>query len=488
MKAILLARVSSIDQEDGHSISAQEHRLSEYAVKKGFDVDHIFSITESSTKETRKQFEAILVLIKKTKEPVALIVETIDRLQRSFKESIILTDLMREGKLELHFIREGLIINKDSNSSDLMRWDMGVMFARGYVLQLSDNVKRSQDEKLRKGEWPALAPLGYLNVTREDGTHWIDIDHEKGHFIRKIYEWYAEENISMFNISKKCNKMGMRSLRGKKVSSSVIGRVLTNIFYHGKMEWKGQIWDHCYEPIVSVELFEKARAVREGWKKKPFQFAAKPFAFRGIITCIGCGSTISPELQKKKYIYYSCATKTCGLKSNYVREKALIEQVEEVFQSLVIPDNYIEEILATMRSVSVSEAAYHKSAMTHLRKEYDRIEERIVKMYDEKLDGSITQDFYDKKLKEYKGRQSEIQQSEREHSNADKDFWITASQVLDLGKRAYDIFQSSETPEKRQLLQFLFQNCQLDGKKLIYQLKEPFDMISQHSSTNEWGG
>jgi DNA invertase Pin-like site-specific DNA recombinase len=57
MKAILFARVSSRDQEEGQSIPAQERRLREYAMRKGFDVEEVFKITESSTKATRKEFD-----------------------------------------------------------------------------------------------------------------------------------------------------------------------------------------------------------------------------------------------------------------------------------------------------------------------------------------------------------------------------------------------------------------------------------------------
>ena len=60
MKAILFARVSSREQEEGQSIPAQERRLHEYAARKGFDVEEVFKITESSTKATRKEFDKII--------------------------------------------------------------------------------------------------------------------------------------------------------------------------------------------------------------------------------------------------------------------------------------------------------------------------------------------------------------------------------------------------------------------------------------------
>jgi site-specific DNA recombinase len=60
MKAIILARVSSKEQEDGQSIPAQVRRLAEYADKHQLDVIKVFQITESSTKESRKEFEKLL--------------------------------------------------------------------------------------------------------------------------------------------------------------------------------------------------------------------------------------------------------------------------------------------------------------------------------------------------------------------------------------------------------------------------------------------
>jgi site-specific DNA recombinase len=57
----------------------------------------------------RKEFEKILVIIRKSKETIALVADTIDRVQRSFKESVVLEELRKEGKVEIHFMREGLV-------------------------------------------------------------------------------------------------------------------------------------------------------------------------------------------------------------------------------------------------------------------------------------------------------------------------------------------------------------------------------------------
>src|SRR3989338_3164279 len=102
MKTILLARVSTREQEEGLSIDSQMRRLLEYAERKGFSNPQQIAITESSTKETRTKFEQIIETIKKSKEPIVLIADTIDRVQRSWRESVILDSFRREGKIEIH--------------------------------------------------------------------------------------------------------------------------------------------------------------------------------------------------------------------------------------------------------------------------------------------------------------------------------------------------------------------------------------------------
>lgn len=91
----------------------------------------------------------------------------------------------------------------------------------------------------------------------------------------------------------------------------------------------------------------------------------------------------------------------------------------------------------------------------------------------------ITQDEYDDKLKSYKERQAELLEEIGKHDEADEEFYLTANLVANLATNAEEIFKSSEPLEKRQLLSFLLQNCELDGKNLLYELRSPFDDLIQ---------
>ena len=162
MKAVILARISSKEQFDGHSLDAQMRNLEQYAERKEFDVIKKLSIIESSTKKQRPEFDEMITFIKRQKSKIALIADTVDRLQRSFKETPIFNDLMQRDILELHFVKKGNVLCKDANSTQKLMWNMGVVMAQSYTDQLSDNIRRSVNFKLRNGGWCGQAPLGYL--------------------------------------------------------------------------------------------------------------------------------------------------------------------------------------------------------------------------------------------------------------------------------------------------------------------------------------
>jgi site-specific DNA recombinase len=490
MKAIILARVSTKEQqEEGYSIPSQVKRLADYSNSKNFVILKTFKIVESSSKETRINFEEVLNLIKISKEPLALVTDTIDRLQRSFRESVILDDFRKAGKVEIHFYRENLVLTVNSNSSNLLRWDMGVMFARSYVLQLSDNVKRSIEQKLRNGEWIGKAPIGYINTVDEEGKKIIIPDPERAHYIPKIFEMYASGNHSMKIIASEMKKFGLinNTPFKKPVSNSQIEWILKNPFYCGQMRVKEKIYQHHYEPLISLYLFNKAQEVAKSWNKKPFRYAAKPAIFRGIIKCAECGCTITPEIKKGRYVYYSCSNyHDIHKKRIYVKEEDLLKPIYEVLKSIKIPDDILEWLTQELKKIHENKSRFHQENLKKLQKDYDLLEERISKMYDDKLDGFISEELYQKKLKEYKEKQRDILIQIEEHNKADENFYITASKVLDLANRALEIFESSEVNEKRALINLLLQNPLLSERKLLFFLRSPFYMIAKCGQTKNW--
>jgi site-specific DNA recombinase len=489
MKAIILARVSTEEQiNEGQSIPAQLARAQEYAKLKEFSIVKEYQFDESSIKDTRSKFEKVIEDVRKSKEKIALIVETVDRLQRSFKESVMLDELRKQDKIELHFIRENLIIHKESNSSEIQRWDLAVFVAKSFVLQISDNVKRTIDKKIKNGEVTGQAPLGYLNSEDEKGNKEIIPDTSNAHLIAKIFELYSTGNYSMERIVKIITEDGLRSKYQNSLRLRQVESILKNHFYYGHRIYKGQLFPHKYQPLISYELFSQCQKVREGRSFKPAKHSDKPYIFRGLMTCSRCGCRITPEIKKGKHIYYHCTNYKKNCEKVYVNEKELLKPIKELLNSFKMPSERLQEVLEGLKTSEQAKNDFQKNQLNILRQRHDIIEKRISVMYTDRLDGRITTDMYDKKLKEFKEEQHTILFKMNQFNNASKSYYTTANTVLSLAQRASEIFESSEPEEKRQLLDFLLQNLQLDGKKLMFKVKTPFEGVLSANTTHNWGG
>ena len=87
---------------------------------------------------------------------------------------------------------------------------------------------------------------------------------------------------------------------------------------------------------------------------------------------------------------------------------------------------------------------------------------------------------------ELKQKQVEILKQMELHERADENYYIQLGRLLELASRAYELFTRSKVDQKRRLLQSLLSNLTLSGKKLSISLQEPYNLIFEHASRQQW--
>lgn len=143
-QAIVFARVSSKrKKEEGVSLEVQMDAITKYCREKGLNIIRDFSIDESSMRGERKQYHEMLDLAQSCKGKVAIVVNYVDRLQRNYDDTYELNKMRKDGKIEVHFLKEGLVIHKDSKSTELTFWNMHVLMANAQVNNMADKVRDS---------------------------------------------------------------------------------------------------------------------------------------------------------------------------------------------------------------------------------------------------------------------------------------------------------------------------------------------------------
>ena len=81
-----------------------------------------------------------------------------------------------ELDVEIHLVKEGRVIGKESRSQDKFMHDIQVAVAKHYVENLKEEVKKGMREKAEEGIYPGRAPIGYRNNSL---TRSIDVDPER---------------------------------------------------------------------------------------------------------------------------------------------------------------------------------------------------------------------------------------------------------------------------------------------------------------------
>ncbi len=70
---------------------------------------------------------------------------------------------------EIRFPKEGVVMSRDSRSSEKFMHGIRVLMAKNDIDNLSEEARKGMQEKAEQGIWPTETPLGHLNATGPDG-------------------------------------------------------------------------------------------------------------------------------------------------------------------------------------------------------------------------------------------------------------------------------------------------------------------------------
>ncbi len=218
--------------------------------------------------------------IEQQKRKTAIVVHTLDRLQRGFGECEKIKELLKADKIEVHFIQEALILYKFSSDDDFTRYDFGILSAKLYLTSMNRNVRCSQKHNREAGLWQGLAPIGYLNAKDERKRATLILDPERAPIIKQIFEEYATGLHSGFSLLQLACKMGLVSKKpnyhkesdnyqkNNFINRNIILNILRNPFYYGMMCIKGKLMPHIHGNIISKDLFDRVQEVLDSKHKE----------------------------------------------------------------------------------------------------------------------------------------------------------------------------------------------------------------------------
>src|SRR3990167_8059904 len=264
-----------------------------------------------------------------------------------------------------------------------------------YVDSLSDNTKRGLRQKVRRGEYPGPAPIGYINDSR---TKTVVVDKKKAKIIRSAFELYAEGNSRLEDISNFLMKQGIKSKENNPIHIDRSKFILSNPFYTGLFRYSGEIHEGKHEPIIAKKLFDRVQEVLKQRGRPRHKSKIESQVFCGLLRCGTCGMMITGEYRVKTqkngtqhfYTYYHCTKKHKNFKcpEPCIRQEKLDEQISSLLQKVSLPTDWAEKLNARLEK-DKSKSAQSVSAFVQTNQE--RIEVITTKLQ-RLLDGYLEQD------------------------------------------------------------------------------------------------
>ena len=259
-----------------------------------------------------------------------------------------------------------------------------------YVDSLSENTKRGLRQKVRRGEYPSVAPIGYINDVRNKS---IIVDRKKARIIRQAFELYAKGNSRLEDISNFLAQRGIMSRGGKRIHKTRATFILSNPFYTGLFKYGGELHEGKYEPVITKKLFDTAQEILKQRGKPRHKQKNEPQAFCGLIECAECGMMITAEKQKG-HIYYRCTKKKIKCSQPYTREEELDRQLSSLIQKVSLRPDWAEKLLAMAEADKDKSAQSVSAFVLESQNQIRAIQTKLQRLLDGYLEQDIERETY----------------------------------------------------------------------------------------------
>lgn len=476
-QAVIFARVSSRAQElEGFSLDAQVGLLKTYCGNKEIGINKVFEISETASRNTeRKKFAECLEYLKK-QGITKLVIEKVDRLTRNYYDHMAIDTWLRSNPAnEVHSVKDNQVLSSQSKSQDTLMWDIKVTLAKNAALNLSEEVKKGQLEKLKQGWLPKEPPLGFKTEI-VNGKRLHKLDSISSALVIKAFEMYSSPDHTLSSVADALTKLGLKTVRGKPVSKNTVDRLLDNKYYIGINKWNGEEFKGSQDILIRKSLWEAVQLKKHG-NQQPVKFMKHSALLRGLVRCSECERLIVWQLQKGRY--YGRCNGGCRLGS-YAREedleKVLLKQIEN---SKTKNDDIYKWLKDELGDYIRVKNKHSNEDVSRIDKLITTQKNKLGVLYEDRLEGVIPLDEYLDRSKSV-GRIIEELEAERKGvSLSTQDISGEAVKVVSLCTKALECYSDSKATQelKREILIFYFDNMKWDGKAFNFELSELAQLV-----------
>ena len=333
-----------------HETMLQEYALREFGHK--IPEENIYrEVVSGESIDAREEIKKVLARIEDPNILGVIVVEP-SRLSRGdlldcgrlindlrYTKTLVVTPYMTydiENKMERKFFQDELLRGND------------------YLEYTKEILWRGRVAACKRGCYlGSIPPYGYRKVTIGK-DHTLEIVEDEAAIVRQVFDWYIQ-GITLLNISRKLNEMGVKSQTGGEWTKSSLRGVINNEHYLGYVLYSKRVETVCVEngerivrslsqpedkiikakglhqPIIDQATWDAARNVCPSVPRTKRVFPLKnPLA--SVLVCAKCGKVMSRAKYDHAEDRYTCRYGLKCYKSVKVSDmvNAVVTAIEEV--------------------------------------------------------------------------------------------------------------------------------------------------------------
>ena len=291
-----------------------------------------------------------------------------------------------------------------------------ILAARAFIAEverekIAERTMRGKEERARNGQLPQATGTGIYGYRYDTASGKRHVDHAQAEVVRRIFADFVA-NGTCHGIAKRLNTEGTTAFEGGRWFAPTVRRVLLNETYTGRSIYRRTIakkvrdplrgrWVRRVEerdesewieiegatpPIISRELFERARIRLEDPERQRRREPTRVYSLRGRLRCAECGGPMTGHaVNRARYHYYRCINGTSGptdskCASRYVRQERLEAAVKGALSDLLAsPERVLDE--ARRAAAEASAPSGDLAAVLAELEDVERRQRRLAQLY-----------------------------------------------------------------------------------------------------------
>src|SRR5690625_3841332 len=375
-RVAIYARVSTVEQaEEGYSIDEQVKLLRKWCDQHGHIIHQEYVDRGISGKNIkgRPAIQQLLYDATQGKFDIVLVWK-MNRLSRKSVDLLTIVDQLQRRNIAFRSYTEQY---ETETPSGVLQFQMMAAIAEFERANIAENVKMGMIARAKEGLWNGGQVLGY-NTVKEPSTNRkgevskLYINDEEAIIIRKIFDMYVNGH-GYKAISNHLNKQGFRTKKNNPFSITAIKTIISNPVYAGyirynvRRDWSEKRRNNInpdpiivlgqHEAIISVEVWEQAKANMKRRSGRPNRIHDGEFPLTGLLRCPVCqaGMVIGRTTNRLKdgtkriLVYYVCGAwknkGTAVCRSNGIRTDYADKYVLEKLTNLATNDILIKQVV-----------------------------------------------------------------------------------------------------------------------------------------------